>query len=94
MPHIQTKMNEGDTFLLDDNLLIYDNEGIALKLNPRNIKNLHRAVETDQPIKDHDVMNRRFTVRFLTEQSLFVFDIVGEGRLEVIQDNVLVLEKV
>lgn len=65
MASVDTRTEPGDIYFLEPNVaLLYGIEGIALKLNARNLANVARAHKTHEVIRDADAKQRRFNVRF------------------------------
>jgi len=72
---MDTKTAPGDVYELDTNtILIYDNVGIGLRLNQRNIETLRKAVRAKEALKDTDVKCRPFMVGFDASTQRFRFE--------------------
>lgn len=81
---MDTRTEAGDVFALSDNeVLVYGREGIALKLNKRNLETLQRVYDTLDCVKDYDIRDRRYTVAYNVDRQDFRFEPVKGDQVRV-----------
>jgi len=74
----------GDVYVLDQNqILIYGNQGIALRISQRNIASFQAAMQSRNAVKDRDIKDRSFSVRYDTETETFEVAVLRGDRVYV-----------
>jgi len=72
---MDTRTVNGDVYIIDqDNTLVYGDNGLALRLTPRNLDKLRSVAKTLDCIKDSDFKHRRFTVAYDNSARRFRFE--------------------